>query len=95
MVEVSSVHSLLHPWQLDPHLPTSVSIDLSNQGWDVCKRNGWVTDGSNKDAIQRSSNERQTELQRPALFSANTDITIVVTAAFAATANFLHLCFLL
>ena len=52
VVEVPSVPSLLHPWQIDPPLPTSVCIDLSNhlpqflpspEGWDVCKRNGRVT----------------------------------------------------
>jgi len=52
VVQGQRVPSLLHPWQLDPRLPPSVRIDLSNhfpqflpspEGWNVCKRNGRIT----------------------------------------------------
>jgi ribonuclease HI len=52
VVQGQRVPSLLHPWQLDPPLPPSVRIDLSNhfpqflpspEGWNVCKRNGRIT----------------------------------------------------
>ena len=50
---------VLHPWQADPPLPSTVVIDISHhlprglpapEGWEIIQRNGrvWVTTNSNK-----------------------------------------------